>query len=199
MIRRLVPVGLFVVSAAGSLLPGLVSPAFAQFKDDLGNIHFQTGIAPNAAVEVSAGELKRSIRGDFCGIVSVGVPTNAPMPGTISVDGVSINVAGLPVLTKPSCKDNTLAEPRAANFKDATGRVHVVSKTPGISYEVIYPGVPSLKTYRANVCGLARIGNSATNPAPATFTYNGTAYTTASLPVQVPARCIQGVKFVPAP
>jgi Iap family predicted aminopeptidase len=95
--------------------------------------------------------------------------------------------------------NNVLREARPANFKDANGRVVVVGKTAGVQSDVLYPGVPNARTTTANLCGYARISNSTTNPAPATFVYGGTTYTTSSLPTQVPNRCIDGNKFVYQP
>lgn len=192
--RRAALVGLAALSALTA-----VSPAFAQFKDTDGNIHFQSGLTASQKVEYSAGELSRKITANYCGLVIVPVPTGASMPASITVDGSSIATGSLSVQSVPQCVNNVLKEARSANFKDSTGRVIIVGKTAGVQSTVAYPGVPSTKTITANACGYARISNSTTNPAPATFTYNGTNYTTASLTEQVPNRCIDGKKFVYTP
>lgn len=179
-------IGLACLSAVSAM-----SPAMAQFKDSDGNIHFQSGIAANAPVEVRVGSgLERKVTANYCGLVLISPPSTAPMPASITVDGGAVDVSALPVQPIPSCTNNTLKEPRAANFKDASGRVAIVGKTRGIQSIVVYPGVPNTKTIRANGCGYARISNSTTTPAPTAFTYRGTAYTTASLPTQIPNRCI---------
>lgn len=192
--RRFALIGLAALSCLTA-----VSPAFAQFKDAQGNIHFQSGLSPNQKVEYSSGELSRKITANYCGLVIVPVPKDASMPASITVDGTSIDTTSLPVQSVPQCVNNTLKEPRPSNFKDATGRVVVVGKTSGIQSTVVYPGVPSVKSISANACGYAKISNSTANPAPATFTYNGQSYTTANLPTQVPNRCIDGNKFVYQP
>lgn len=192
--RRVALIGLAALSALSTM-----TPAFAQFKDVDGNIHFQTGLSPSQKVEYSAGELSRKITANFCGLVIVPVPTGASMPASITVDGTSVNTTTLPVQSVPQCVNNTLKEARPANFKDSTGRVIIVGKTSGVQSIVAYPGVPSIKSITANACGYARISNSTSNPAPATFTYAGQTYTTATLPEQIPNRCIDGKKFVYTP
>jgi len=193
--RRLALVGLAAVSCLS-----VVSPAMAQFKDSTGSIHFQN-LAPAQKIEYSAGDgLTRKIAANFCGLVIVGNPSSTvPMPASISVDGSAFDTASLPVFSVPSCVNNVLKEPRAANFKDATGRVVLVNKTPGIQSEIVYTGVPATKSLTANACGYARIGNSVTTPAPANFTYLGSPYSTASLSTNIPNRCIDGNKFVYTP
>lgn len=192
--KRFFLVSLSVLSALSA-----ITPAMAQFKDSTGSIHFQTGLTANQRVEIQTGELKRKVAANFCGLLVIPVPSNAPMPASITVDAVAIDTTTLPVLSVPPCTNNTLKEPRTVNFKDASGRVALVGKTPGIQSEITYPGVPSPRTLSANACGYAKLTNSTTTPAPASFTYQGTAYTTASLPTQIPGRCYDGVKFVPQP
>jgi hypothetical protein len=192
--RRVALVSLAALSALSTM-----TPAFAQFKDADGNIHFQTGLSPSQKVEYSAGELSRKITANYCGLVIVPVPTGASMPASITVDGTSVDTATLPTQSVPQCVNNTLKEVRSVNFKDSTGRVIIVGKTAGVQSTVAYPGVPSLKSITANACGYARISNSTSNPAPATFTYGGQSYTTATLPEQIPNRCIDGKKFVYTP
>lgn len=196
LLRRFALVGLAVVSAMS-----VVSPAFAQFKDDKGNVHFQTGLTSGQKIEYQAGSgLTRKVTANYCGLLIVGNPSSTvAMPASITVAGASVDTTSLPVQSVPSCTNNVLKEPRAADFKDATGRVILVGKTPGVQQEVVYPGVPATKSITANACGYAKISNSTTTPAPANFTYNGTPYDTATLAVQIPNRCIEGNKFVYTP
>jgi len=193
--RRFALVGLAAVSCLS-----VVSPAMAQFKDSDGNIHFQN-LTPSQKIEYSAGSgLTKKIVANFCGLLVVPVPSSTvPMPGSITVGGASVSISSLPVLSVPSCLNNVLKEPRAANFKDATGRVVLVSRTPGVQAEIVYTGVPATKSLTANGCGYARIGNSVTTPAPASFTYNGTSFTSSALTMRIPNRCIDGKKFVYTP
>jgi len=193
--RRLALVGLAAVSCLS-----VVSPAMAQFKDDKGSIHFQD-LTPAQKIEYSAGDgLTKKIAANFCGLLVIGNPSSTvPVPASISVDGSSFDTTSLPVLSVPSCLNNVLKEPRVDNFKDATGRVILVGRTPGIQSEVVYTGVPATKSLTANACGYARIGNSVTTPAPANFTYLGNSYSAATLSVNIPNRCIDGNKFVYTP
>jgi hypothetical protein len=189
--------------AAALLLGGatlsFASSAFAApFKDTTGSIYIQDA-APNTSVQIQTGELSRKVTANFCGLVTVSVPTGATMPASITVGTDAIDTTTLPVQTIPRCVDNALAEARPANFKDASGRVVVVGKTPGVGYQVTYPGVPANRSLSSNACGFIKISNSVARPAPTSFTYLGTAYDTASLPTQTPARCIDGIKFVPQP
>lgn len=195
LLRRFALLGLAVASCLSA-----VSPAMAQFKDSTGNIHIQN-LTPSQKVEYQAGSgLTRKVAANFCGLLIVPVPSSTvPMPASITVGGASVDTSSLPVQAVPSCTNNVLKEPRPADFKDATGRVVLVSKTPGVQAEITYPGVPATKSLTANACGYARISNSVTTPAPATFTYGGSPYTTASLATQIPNRCIDGNKFVYTP
>ncbi|MDX2241408.1 MAG: hypothetical protein NW224_12050 [Leptolyngbyaceae cyanobacterium bins.302] len=197
--RRFALIGLACLSAATAISPAFAAP----FKDSDGNIHFQDSLTPGQKVTYEAGGLERKVTANYCGLLIISVPSNAPMPASISVDGAAVDTTSLPVQSVPSCTNNVLKEPRPANFKDANGRVVLVGKTPGVQSPVIYTGVPSLKSLTANGCGYARIGNSTAYPAPMNFTYGGQSYTTASLPVSIPNKCItingSPVKFVYTP
>jgi hypothetical protein len=188
----------FKRSTALAALTAVVFPlaAQAQFKDADGAIHIQN-LSAGQKISISSGELTKKITANFCGLVTVGIPTGQSMPASVMVGTDTITVASLPVQTVPRCVNNVLAETRSANFKDSNGRVIVVNKTPGTQYTVIYTGTPALKSYTANTCGLVKVSNTTNSPAPASFTYNGTAFTTSSLPTQTPAKCISGVKYVP--
>jgi hypothetical protein len=187
---------LFAMS--GFIAISAASPAMAQFKDAEGNIHVQN-LTPGASATVLSGELTRKVTANFCGLVTVSVPTGQTMPATVQVGADTITVATLPVQSVPRCVNSVLAEARPANFKDASGRVVVVAKTPGTQYDVVYTGLPATRTLTANACGFIRISNTASRPVPTSFTYNGTTYTTATLPTQNPGLCRSGVKYLPAP
>jgi len=194
-LRRFGLVGLACLSAATAISPAFANP----FKDDAGNIHIQN-LTAGQKVEYSSGSgLERKITANYCGLLIIPVPTGATMPASITVDGSAVDTTSLTVQSVPTCTNNTLKESRTTNFKDANGRVILVGKTSGIQSTVLYNGVPAVKSLTANTCGYARISNSVANPAPADFTYNGQPYTTASLTVQTPNRCIDGKKFVYTP
>jgi hypothetical protein len=185
------------VAAAGILLSAgsaLANP----FRDSDGNIHIQN-LTAQQSTQLSYGTLTRRVTANYCGLLIVPVPTGGSMPASISVGGTAITTGTLPVQTVPRCVDNVLAETRAANFRDVNGRVIVVGRTAGVGYDVTYTGTPTTRNLRANACGFVRISNTLTNPAPTSFTYNSTAYTTASLPLQTPSRCYDGVRFAPQP
>ncbi len=193
--QRFALIGLASLSVLTAIAPAFAAP----FKDADGNIHFQDGLTANQKVEYEAGGLERKVVANYCGLLIVPVPTSAAMPGSITVDGAAVDTSTLPVQSVPSCTNNVLKEARSANFKDANGRVVLVNKTAGVQSTVVYTGVPAVKSLTANTCGYARIGNSTTTPAPASFNYGGSSYTTSTLPVSIPNRCIDGKKFVYTP
>jgi hypothetical protein len=190
--------------ALASLTALIALPAFANpFKDSDGAIHIQN-LTPGTSIPLESGEYSRRITPNFCGLLIVSNPPGGvAMPPSVNVGGTSVTIASLPTQTLPRCVDNVLAEARPADFKTADGRVVLVGRTPGVGVEVTYPGVPAIRNFRANGCGYIRVSNTPTAPAPATFSYGGTSYTTASLPTQIPSRCITinntPVKFVPQP
>jgi len=179
------------------VLLSATSAIAAPFLDNDGNIHFQEA-APNESITIQSGQLSRKVTANYCGLLVVPVPTNFAMPASIQVGADTIDTTTLPTQSVPHCLDNTLAESRPTNFKDASGRVVIIGKTSGISYQVNYPGIPSSRVIRANACGLARINNTTASPAPNTFSYNRQNFTTAALPTQTPSRCYDGIKFVPS-
>ena len=193
-LRRIALITLSAITAVTAAFPALANP----FKDADGNIHIQN-LTANQKITIEAGGLERKIVANYCGLVLVPVPSNAAMPGSISVDGTAVDTTTLPVQSVPSCTNNVLKEARPNNFKDANGRVVIVGKTSGVQSTVVYTGVPASRSLTANACGFVRISNSVSTPAPAGFNYGGTAYTTASLPTNEPNRCIDGKKFVYTP
>ncbi|KAM3093217.1 hypothetical protein ACKFKF_29780 [Phormidesmis sp. 146-12] len=190
---------------AGGILLAAASAQAIPFRDAAGNIHFQdAGQTPGLSLQASNGDLKRNLVANFCGILPV---TNPPAPGvmpaSITVAGTTIDTTTLPVQAVPTCINNVLSEPRAADFKSATGAVYLVGRTPGIRYETTYPGIPAPGSVSVNGCGYGRISNTVARPAPTTFVFGGTTYTTVDLNLQIPNICITtgGVptRYAPAP
>jgi hypothetical protein len=185
------------IALAGCSLITATSALAAPFKDSDGNIHIQD-LTASQKIDIQYGTLSTKRVANGCGLVSISKPSSIPsMPSSIMVGTDTIDVASLPVQTTPKCTNNVLAETRSTNFKTSSGTVVVVGKTSGVSYDVTFTGVPTTKTSTANACGFVRISNSATKPAPTSFTYGGQNYDTAALPTQIPSRCYNGIKFVP--
>ncbi|HEY9909732.1 MAG TPA: hypothetical protein V6D18_19235 [Thermosynechococcaceae cyanobacterium] len=200
-LRRSLAVAVALVT--GSLV--FAGSAQAQFRDSAGNVHFQAaGQTPGVSLQASTGELSRKLTANYCGILPISKPSSTvPIPASINVNGTAISTSALPVLSAPSCVNNVLSEARPADFKTAEGRVYLVGRTPGVQYTVSYPGIPAPKSIPVNPCGYGRLSNTLANPVPATFTFNGTSYTTASLPVQNPNICVTSggvsTKYAPVP
>lgn len=193
------------LSLAGlSIIAGLSPAIAAPFKDATGKVYIQdSGMTIGQKVIVGTNTpITKNVIYDQCGIGVLSAPsTTVPMPSAITVNGVSVNVASLPTGVVPKCTLSggsfVSSIPVSANFKTADGKVGLVG-TANTAVVVGYTGVFKTKSYTADKCALVSFG-SLSAPAPATFSFGGTSYTTASLPVQVPARCIGGIKYVPAP
>jgi len=188
--------GLFVL---GALSPVLAAP----FKDATGKVHIQdSGMTIGQKVILGTDTpITKNVIYNQCGIGVLSAPsTTVPMPSAITVNGVSVDVASLPTGVVPKCTLSggsfVSSIPVSANFKTADGKVGLIG-TANTAAIVGYTGVFKTKSYTANKCALVSFG-SLSSPAPATFAFNGTTYTTATLPIAIPARCIGGVKYVPA-
>ena len=196
---------LSIAALSGLFVLGALSPVLAvPFKDATGKVHIQdAGILVGQKVIVGTDTpITKNVIYNQCGIATVSAPSSTiPMPGSITINGVSVDVASLPTGVVPKCTLSggsfVSSIPVSANFKTADGKVGLVGNANTAAI-VGYTGVFKTKSYTANKCALVSFG-SLSAPAPATFSFGGTNYTTASLPVQVPARCIGGVKYVPAP
>jgi hypothetical protein len=185
------------IALTGCSLLTATAALAAPFKDADGNIHIQN-LTASQKIDIQHGTHTTKRVANGCGLVTVSKPSSIPvMPSSIVVGTDTIDVAALPVQTTPKCTNNVLAETRSTNYKTASGTVVVVGKTSGVSYDVTFTGVPTTRTSTANACGFVRISNSATRPAPTSFTYGGQSYDTAALPTQIPSRCYNGIKFVP--
>jgi hypothetical protein len=191
--------------SAGMLFSAVLPSIAAPFKDAAGSVHIQDGLTATQKVtlELTGTPLSKKVTVTPCGLATIGAPSSTlAMPGSISVAGNSIDTTSLPIAGTPKCTLNTttgvygLATPVTGNFKTTSGQVVLINQTAGSQLTVEYTGINKTKIVTANACGLIKTG-SAASPAPATFKYEGTDYTTASLPIAVPARCINGIKYVP--
>lgn len=191
--------------SAGMLVSAVLPSIAAPFKDATGAVHIQDGLtaAQKVTLELTGTPLSKKVTVNPCGLATIGAPSSTlGMPGFISVGGNSIDTSSLSIAGTPKCTLNAttgvyeLATSVANNFKTTSGQVVLVNQTPGSQLIVEYTGINKTKIVTANACGLIKTG-SAASPAPATFKYEGNDYTTASLPIAVPARCIGGIKYVP--
>jgi hypothetical protein len=116
-----------------------------------------------------------------CGDVKISIPKGNTSYTGLTVDGVAIDYAALPIQTLPTCLNGQFTEARTANFKTAKGQVIIVGKTPNTSVSITVPS-DSLKNLAINGCGTGVLKAAKGTTLPATFTINGTSYTLASLP-----------------
>jgi len=115
-----------------------------------------------------------------CGLVKIKTP-KAGLSNLV-VNGTSINTTGLTTATSPRCTNGTLKTPLSSPIETAAGTIVVPGLTPNASVSVSY-STDKIKNVTINACGFGAIKVTATLTAlPATFTVNGTSYTTASLP-----------------
>jgi hypothetical protein len=115
-----------------------------------------------------------------CGLVKIKTP-KAGLSNLV-VNGTSINTTGLTTATSPRCTNGTLKTPLSSPIETAAGTIIVPGLTPNTSVPVSY-STDKIKNVTINACGFGAIKVTATLTAlPATFSINGTSYTTASLP-----------------
>lgn len=190
-----------------AVMTAIPAIAATPFKDAAGSVHIQDGYTASQKVslELTGTPVTKSVKYNQCGLVTIGNPsTSVLMPATITVAGNAVTVASLPLQVTPKCVLNatsgaySLATPAPANFRTVTGQVVMVGGTPNAAVVVGYDGINKMKSVSANACGFVKLGTTAL-PAPANFKLDGIDYVTDSLPVQVPSRCIKGVKYVAQP
>lgn len=184
----------------------IVSPTSAQavpFIDEQGQIRIEDA-TPNSQIEIST-EISRRIRANSCGLMIIRKPSVVPtMPAQIQLEDPTapanqrpITIANLPVNTIPACINNQLAAPRPDDFKTEAGQVVIVGRSSGVAYMVGFGGLYPRKV-QSNACGMIRFNASQFNSNP-TFVYNGQTYSVSSLEGRTPAKCINGIKYVPVP
>ena len=202
-IRLLSVLGLVTLSLPTFTLIAQAAP----FRDAAGVVHFQEMMQTanqKLVIELTGTPLTKNVTANQCGLATVSVPSaTIPMPSSIKLGSTIVAVSTLSVAATPKCALNSttglysLATPAPSSFKTIDGKVVVVGQAPSLSQIVEYTGIGKVKTITADKCALAKLG-SASSPAPATFKINGANFTTASLSVSVPKRCIGGVKYSPA-
>ena len=113
-------------------------------------------------------------------------------PNTISVNGTSIDISNLPTYTTPACVGGSFVDPVPTNFKTPNGGLVLGGRTAGTAVTLLIErDVP--RSVLINACGFGILRS-----APATFNYNGTSRTYATLPDAGKApRCINDQAFVP--
>ena len=202
-IRLLSALGLATLS-----LPTFATIATAApFKDAAGIVYFQDAsqvAAQKLTIELTGTPLTKNVTANQCGLATVPVPSaTVPMPSSIKLGNTIVNVASLSVAATPKCSLNSttgtysLATPAPNSFKTIDGKVVVVGQAPSLSQVAEYTGIGKVKNVTADKCGMAKLGSTSA-PAPSSFKLGGNTYTTSSLSVAAPKRCIGGVKYVPA-
>ena len=199
----------FAVLPVLALVGSLSIPTIAQaapFKDAAGVVYFQDAgqtAAQKLTIQLTGSPVTKNVTANQCGLATVPVPSaTVPMPASIKIGATIVDVSSLSVAATPKCALNSttgtyaLATPAPTNFKTIDGKVVVIGQPASLSQIVEYTGVGKVKTATADKCGMAKLGSTSA-PAPSTFQFGGTNYTTASLPVAIPNRCIGGIKYAP--
>lgn len=189
---------------AGPLLAKPVQAA--PFKDAAGIVYFQDAgqtVGQKLTIELTGTPVTKTATANQCGLLTVPLPgTGIVIPASIKVGSTIVNVSSLSIAATPKCALNSttgtysLLTPAAGNFKTIDGKVVVVGQTPSLGQVVEYTGLGKTKTLTADKCAMAKLG-SASVPAPMSFKFMATDYTTSSLSVGVPNRCVGGVRYAP--
>ncbi|MGI0484892.1 hypothetical protein ACN4EK_05600 [Pantanalinema rosaneae CENA516] len=174
---------LTIASVLGTTFAAIAAPPPAVYKTTDGEVVMHSGLTANQQVAVEYPNIpaQRSLKADYCGMVTVPSSDTQPIGSTVTVDSTAITVSSLPVQTKPRCVNNVLAEARPANFKLSNGSVVVVGKTPGVTYTATFDGSNTVRQVRANSCGFMVVRPNATYPIGTSLNVDGTAYTVSSL------------------
>jgi|GEM_PF-2727673 len=199
---------LSVLGLATLSLPAFATIATAMpFKDAAGVVYFQESWqtpAQKLVIELTGSSLTKNVIANQCGLATVPVPSaTVPMPPSIKLGTTIVDVASLSVAATPKCGLNSttgtysLATPAPNSFKTIDGKVVVVGQAPSLSQVAEYTGVGKIKNLTTDKCALAKLGSTSA-PAPSSFKFNGSSFTTSSLSTAVPNRCIGGVKYSPA-
>jgi hypothetical protein len=189
------------------------------FKDASGKVYIEDNFTAKQKISIDLNSIpltKKSIVNN-CGIVVIPRPsTTIAMPNSIVsrtnannnpdfVETANIpDVSGFPIYPLPKCRPNPTTGEYSINnelpgvVRTLAGQLAMPEKLPGSEWITTYTGLFKKKSLTADLCGLVKFGTTA-KPALVTFAYEGTTYTTASLPIDIPARCIEGVKYVPIP
>lgn len=205
---------LSVLGLATLSLPAFATIATAAivFKDASGKVYLENSFTAKEKtfIDLTTSPLTKKSVANNCGLVVVNPPsTTIPMPASITVSSTSdtVTVPNTSTLTAgaiPKCVLNastgiySLATPMPTMIRTATGQVVIPGKAAQSQWTASYEGLFKKKALTADLCGLVGFG-STSNPAPATFNFLGSSYTTSSLPTRAPSRCIKGVKYVVQP
>lgn len=184
------------------------APPPAVFKDSTGNVYVHSGVTAGSRIDVDlvGAPLVRKIRAGYCGQITLSPSTSISSLGnSVTISGTAINLTTITTPTVlPRCVGNAFDPPATANFKSTDGRFTLRGYTPGAAYDVTFTDVPSSGNATVNGCSFAIIRNTTARPIPAQIKINGTAQTTASLPVADPPICRRNsatgasTKYVPA-
>jgi len=193
------------IAISGALLALLsaVGPAIAAtppdvFKDKDGNVFVHGATSPGAGLSlpveyVGRGQESR-LRSNYCGEVAITITSSRPALGNsltvLDEQGTSnIDVAALPVETRPRCVGQNLEEPRTNDYKTPDGDVVLVGRTAGLYSEVSFNDLNYTSNRRANGCGFIQLSNTTRNPLPAQLVINSTNYTINTLTEADPPVC----------
>jgi hypothetical protein len=198
-----------------SELPSLVAnqfaiPAIADLTRSFNNVFIKTTPLNVVPVIVNGAVSTRSVTSDRCSGLLIGSAVS-PITGTVTINGVSINTATLPIGTVKAC--GQYSEGGTTGYAYATGNINSpwdanltsFRTTGGAVFIRSYPGLPigsrsilALSTtadrtvnLTANACGISTLRSTTSFPlTPATeFTYNSATQLISSLTNGVAPRC----------
>ena len=134
-------------------------------------------------IEVDMGESDRAAArlAGSCGEVRINAPSDGSNYSYIKAEGTSIDPSTLETKLLPSCSNGQFTEARTTNFKTPQGRIILVGFQPGQAVAVATPRAV-VRRATVNGCGFARVRSSSSFTLPASFTYEGSEVTVASLP-----------------
>ncbi|NJN57772.1 MAG: hypothetical protein HC879_09865 [Leptolyngbyaceae cyanobacterium SL_5_9] len=207
----------FALSAIAPALPAVAAVPADVFKDSQGNVYIHGSTATNLgqSTRIQTDEpLTRRIRAGYCGEIRISPSSTVPNIGSNwQINSSSYSMDDLNVYLNtaetPRCSGNTLTPAPQSGFSgfrepNAQNRVTLTGFTPGVSYDVVFQGINSTRSYNRNNCNFFRISNTPSNPMPATLTINGTNHTVSSLPTAAPPLCQRNsqtgdyVRYVPS-
>jgi hypothetical protein len=164
------------------------------FKDTENNIFFKTTAGASILVGLDSQASTKSVTSDRCGGLTIGSQLS-PQTTPFTLNGATIDPSSLSVGLKPNCKltggSYAYDVVPSGNFKTSSGQVFVKNDSTyptGFGdrriLQITTTGTGS-KSLTANACGLATIRSTTSSPiiGSTAFTYAGSSYTVADLPV----------------
>jgi hypothetical protein len=197
------------ISLAGTF--AMIAPAHAQtipsghFRDTQNNVYLM-GQSPSAEVTLTYTEVAKSriINADNCGRVIWRATVTNPVPASYSFapDAPTYSTtSGVPTAEITRCNpDGQAAENGTSGvYRTAAGDFVLGSRPPNAPFELFYK-TTKVRKIKANACGVARWGNTATTPhtTETSIRVQGEPISLTGLDLLKPPVCRQGQLYIPA-